>query len=474
MWVLPSLNRPGRLATALAAIRSVGVSTPGIVILGPDQIEDRDRLVHVLPDGWEIGCQNPDDRSLGEVMNRFFREVPDLAWYGLLQDDVIVKTAGWDTELIRTAGPCGMASCDDGFVAPQRIAGAMLFGGDFLRAMGFWSLPGAAHCFQDDLWEEVGRQCDIWRVRMDIRAEHVNIFNGRADADATYEHGYAHVAADRAIWEAYKASPEYTDLIRRVKALSTNVDAIDPALYGERLAIARSRSVMICTPIARDPTWQYTMSMLKTFRTLDSLGIRCDAKFVIGNSNLPKARNELVADFLASDFTDMIFIDDDMGWSADAIVRLLASEHPLIGVVGRKRCANPNSDPAVWCVRWLPGEVEQDGFGAIKVAGVGTGVLRIHRSVLETMIDAHPDWKRAGPGRMSEAEKAMYYAFFRFTDDGHHERGEDMDFCGRWIDLGGEVYIDPEIELTHVGSKEYRGKVTEVLLRKPHTLQAAG
>ena len=119
MWVLPSLNRPARLAFCLNAIRTAGCSTPGIVILGADQAADIAGLP--LPDGWTAVCQNANDKSLVAVMNRFVADYPNLAWYGFLQDDLDVRTPGWDIRLIAAAGSYGMASSNDFFKAPQRM-----------------------------------------------------------------------------------------------------------------------------------------------------------------------------------------------------------------------------------------------------------------------------------------------------------------------------------------------------------------
>jgi len=136
MWFLPSLHRPARLAFCLNAIRTAGCSTPGKVILGADQAADIPGLP--LPDGWTAVCQHPEDKSLVAVMNRFVKDHPDLAWYGFLQDDLHVRTPHWDTLLIAAAGSCGMASCNDMFKAPARMTSATVYGGDLIRAFGFW------------------------------------------------------------------------------------------------------------------------------------------------------------------------------------------------------------------------------------------------------------------------------------------------------------------------------------------------
>jgi hypothetical protein len=120
---------------------------------------------------------------------------------------------------------------------------------------------------------------------------------------------------------------------------------VTDAVITERLARARQRSVMICTPVARNPVWEYTASLASTLLFLQEQGVRVTFQMVVGSSVVHRARNELVAHFLASDFTDLLFIDDDMQWGPNDVLRLLGSDKPLIGGVGRMRCQKPNSTP---------------------------------------------------------------------------------------------------------------------------------
>ncbi len=234
-----------------------------------------------------------------------------------------------------------------------------------------------------------------------------------------------------------------------------------------RLARARSRSVYIATPIARHPVRQYTTSLARTLVHLDRLGIRWWLQNTVGSSNLPRARNDLAAGFLASDYDDMLFIDDDMGFKPNDVVRLLASDQDLIGGVGCKKVMRPDTDPAKWCLHTLNGPVTQDDMGAIEVAAVGTGFLKISRAVFQRIIMARPHWKRSGWPNMPAAAKAFYYRFFAFDPDDPEEAGEDIAFCREWRMLGGRVWVDPKIRLIHVGEYEYTGDLSALLEAAP-------
>jgi hypothetical protein len=246
---------------------------------------------------------------------------------------------------------------------------------------------------------------------------------------------------------------------------------VTDAVITERLARARERSVMICTPVARNPVWEYTASLASTLLFLQEQGVRVTFQMVVGSSVVHRARNELVAHFLASDFTDLLFIDDDMQWGPNDVLRLLGSDKPLVGGVGRMRCQKPNSDPAVWC--WRPlraenGDLSQDAMGAVEVRGFGAAFMLINRTVFNRMVAAHGDaWKRDGAPDWSAELRAYYFEFFTQSErDEFGELSEDYGFCHRWRQLGGQVWADPTIRLGHVGSFNFAGSVEELLIPK--------
>ena len=238
------------------------------------------------------------------------------------------------------------------------------------------------------------------------------------------------------------------------------------------LEAARSRSVMIGTPAHHDVAVTYAISLAGTVSLLERSGISHEIRVVVGCSHLPKARNELVAEFLASDKTDLLMVDSDMGWAPNDAVRLLASPHRLIGGVGRKKWDAPNADPNVWCATFPSGNLVQDAHGAVEVERVGTGFLRISRALAETMVAAHPEWKRQAPDGVLPHVKPFYHRIFAFADDGDRELSEDFAFCDAWRALGGRVWIDPEIDLSHIGTHDYSGRVSEIF-RPAETKDAA-
>lgn len=456
MWILPTYGRPGRCQDALDSIIAAGVSTSGVVWVDGDQ-DPAYRSLR-LPQGWQL-IAPADNLGVCGVLNWALARFAGEPWYGFISDDSIVQTPGWDMALVKAAGAAGFANSADGWQAQRRMHGAVVFGGDLLRALGWWAPPGLIHSFVDDAWEKIARALDNWRHVPQVMVEHRHARNAKAPNDASYRKAYSTFEDDRAAFRRLMVDEIPAAIARAI-----------PVVVGDderrRLARAKSRSVMIATPIARHPCWQYTLALTDTVLALQEAGIPHARQFVLGSSNLPRARNELVARFLASACTDLLFIDDDMGWKPESVIRLLASDKPVAGVVGRKKVEKPNTDPEVWCFSPDCGDdgtaIVQDDMGFVRVKRVGTGFLKIARQAFEQIIAAHPDWKRAGHAGMSDAVKASYHRFFAFGDD-EHETGEDFLFCNAWRELGGEIWIDPEQELSHVGEKAYAGAISELM-----------
>jgi len=100
-------------------------------------------------------------------------------------------------------------------------------------------------------------------------------------------------------------------------------------------------------------------------------------------------------------------------------------------------------------------------MGNVEVAYAATGFMRIHRQVFDQLIRAHPDWK--GGGGLEELppnEQPFYHRFFAYDDD---ERTEDYVFCDRWRAIGGRVFIDPSLTLSHFGDKAYSGAIKDLI-----------
>jgi hypothetical protein len=212
---------------------------------------------------------------------------------------------------------------------------------------------------------------------------------------------------------------------------------------------ASTPSLFIATPcLDGNVNAHYTASLVRTMTALQQKGWRSpQIDFEIGNSLIADARNKLVARFLASAATDLVFIDSDLSWSPDDLVRLASYDVPFVaGVYQRK--SRTKIDFAVK----FGTTIGMDAQHLMEVERVGTGFMRLRRDCLEKMAAAHASLQLRNPLVQDDVN---FYALFDTTIVDGQFIGEDFTFCDRWRAIGGRVLIDPTINMAHHGAAAY-------------------
>lgn len=178
---------------------------------------------------------------------------------------------------------------------------------------------------------------------------------------------------------------------------------------------------------------------------------------ISGNSSIPQARNWAVTHFMkATTATDLIFIDDDNYGQAGTFKKLLSYDVEVVGAPCRGK-----TDNVTWPVRFLTDvPIKRAPNGLVEVEAVGTGLMRITRSCIETMIEANPlNWYHDKNG----GGDSRSYALFRDRIKDYLWIGEDIGFCLDWRKIGGKVWIDPDIVTHHIGNQTFSGNPTDWL-----------
>jgi hypothetical protein len=210
------------------------------------------------------------------------------------------------------------------------------------------------------------------------------------------------------------------------------------------------------------------MSLMATQRLLFERKIETDVLIVADCPYLPTARNTLVAMFLRDpEATDLLFVDADVGFDAMAVLRLLDRPEEIVaGVYPLKR------DSGGWPVVMQT----EDGVpigrdGLIEADFLPTGFMRIKRTVFEQMMTAYPylQYRESVVETMGDGTLRAAWDFFHMGIDSTRQRWttEDYAFCQRWRDLGGRLWIEPDIDFQHIGRKAYTGNLHQFLMRQP-------
>jgi hypothetical protein len=203
--------------------------------------------------------------------------------------------------------------------------------------------------------------------------------------------------------------------------------------------------------------------MAQTFREIERARIKYKVKFVRGSSLIQLTRNQFVSDFLASDCTDLVMIDDDLSWQDGTFLRLLNHPCDVVGGVYPKR-----EDPLCYPIRRLPGGLFDHTTGLMEVELLPTGFLRMTRTCLEAMVAHYPELAYSDDQVPGGVAHALFWV--DLADNMPEGKpglktvvGEDFSFCRKWRAMGGAVYCDTLLRFRHWGMKAFEGCYAETL-----------
>lgn len=218
-------------------------------------------------------------------------------------------------------------------------------------------------------------------------------------------------------------------------------------LTGEQLT--KETHLVIATPCYGGQVFQnYFMSIIKLIFLCNAHNIPLSFLVRGGDSLIPRIRNSIVAEVLANPtFTHLLWIDADIGFDPESIIRLLAVDRDVVcGLYPLKKLVWPETIPQdmtrdQWEARYthypynpVPGaKIDEQGF--IEVLDAPTGMMMIKRGVLEKLCEAYPGLKYTpdhmlGMEGIKDAIKDHHYRLFDvMTEENGRYLSEDYAFC---------------------------------------------
>jgi len=247
----------------------------------------------------------------------------------------------------------------------------------------------------------------------------------------------------------------------------------------------RKNKFFIATPCyGGQLTEPYFRSTVKLLTFFNQHKIPLAFGTIANESLVTRARNVLLAYFLNSDYTHLLFIDADIEYKVEDILKLYVHDkdvcvgaYPKKGVNWTHIKESILMDPAKPLTSGQIGALGSDyaiNFkftnketktvsvqnGLIELHDAGTGFMMIKREAILKMIEKYPELKYNNDVQMGGVDlKDNFYALFDTMIDPVDKRylSEDYTFCRRWQAMGGEIWLDPSISLNHYGSFCFQG-----------------
>jgi len=203
---------------------------------------------------------------------------------------------------------------------------------------------------------------------------------------------------------------------------------------------------------------EYMMSLIKLSHRLRDLDIEYELFPIVFDSLISRARNAATAHFLNSDCTHLMFIDADIEFEPESVVKLLNYNKEVIaGVYPKKYFIFERFQARQEVVDFpIGGHVVMNADGLVESTYLPTGFLLISRTAFEKLIKQFPELKYTndidGYGNLD-----TFYNFFKVDINEGILESEDWGFCTLWRKIGGKVLLDTTIQLAHIGLTRYVG-----------------
>lgn len=210
-----------------------------------------------------------------------------------------------------------------------------------------------------------------------------------------------------------------------------------------------------------------------------------------GDALITRARANLVSLFLNDpDATHLLFVDADIGFEPEQVLRLINCGADVVGGVypikrlnwDKVRKVVEANRPDIGAAA-LDYVLEVDDPEKVVVTNgftraryIGTGFLMIRRHVLEKMCAHYRSLQFFREHSVDAlAGNPRRFALFECLIEPKSGTylSEDFSFCRRWTDIGGEIWADLESRLSHVGAITFRGAVASQFFAPADTGEAA-
>ena len=242
--------------------------------------------------------------------------------------------------------------------------------------------------------------------------------------------------------------------------------------------------LFIASPMYGGQNYGYfNQSMLQLQALMGQNNINTAVSYLFNESLIQRARNALAHGFMRTDFTHMMFIDSDIRFNPQDILRMIHADKPIICGIYPKKEINweqvrkaaiagvPTEKLRLYSGSFVvnlvgyAGQVQVNLYEPVEIWNGGTGFMLIKREVLTGLIGKVPYYLNNVLDLANPANGETIHEFFatQIEEDTKILLSEDYDFCKKARNNGFTVWAAPWVELSHIGTYAFEGR----LLKQP-------
>lgn len=255
----------------------------------------------------------------------------------------------------------------------------------------------------------------------------------------------------------------------------------------------QKRSLFLATPMYGGQNYGlFAKSVQQLVTECKEKGIYIQVHYLFNESLVTRARAYAAAEFMQrSTCTHFMFVDADIRFDAKDVFTLLAlqsdeSPYDVIGAVYPKKSISwekvvqavnsgmADNDPNV--LEYVVGDyvfnpIIEDGKTAAsfdletpcEISELGTGFMMIRRATFEKYDQAFPELlykpDHVRSAHFDGSKEIMMYFDAAIDPESRRYLSEDYFFCRNVRKFGGKIWFCPWIELSHIGTYEFKGSL---------------
>lgn len=208
----------------------------------------------------------------------------------------------------------------------------------------------------------------------------------------------------------------------------------------------------------------YITSLISSIDVMNQAGVKNGYISVNGDSYVDRAKNGLVHTFMKSPFTNLMIIDSDLEWDVEGFGRLLKVAMAGADMVGagyrtKSDFVEYPVSPVIEDSQYIGNN--DCGFPVIQVRSMPGGFTIYSRKAFEMVSPILKTYDM-------DEDVTEYFACNILEENGRNARlGEDIYFQRQFIKQGGTMYVVPNVNITHWGTKGYPGNFEHEMMKRP-------
>ena len=221
-------------------------------------------------------------------------------------------------------------------------------------------------------------------------------------------------------------------------------------------------SVYIAMPCYDSVKINTMLSVIKLVQQLAKGGIAVGIN-TMKSPLIHQARNYLTSVFLTTKYQYLLFIDSDVEFEPEAVMRMMVAKKNIICTPYRVKAEQ--LEKHIYTVEFKnPKNIPFLHGGLVEIEAGPTGLMLIERTVFERIIKNHPELKIKNEAIPNAGDShKFYYNFFDFGFNDGYAMGEDVSFCKLARGNDFTIYANTESTTSHHGSYTWEGKFKESL-----------